>query len=244
MLVVLNDIAFNFKFPDKYKAINCMKQLIEVVAELRKANLGFKVSACHRLAESELTEGYSMSKLFSESESLFPKNYKSALRTFLLNPNIIEEGQGRVEYKEIYSKQCAYAFENNGFLLSFVTEEEFKKETLKCNYHSNMRKTAVELKNLSHKDHIEIHRHILPIRKYEFNPKHKVNGGWGSEMDLSDEEAQRVLNEAIVAIDDPKHLIAKYNGNYYSFRLHWDVYYHGYRDDTMPQNLKNKLENL
>lgn len=167
MLVVLNDIAFNFKFPDKYKAINCMKQLIEVVAELRKANLGFKVSACHRLAESELTEGYSMSKLFSESEALFPKNYKSALRTFLLNPNIIED-----------------------------------------------------------------------------NPKHKVNGGWGSEMDLSDEDAQRVLNEAIVAIDDPKHLIAKYNGNYYSFRLHWDVYYHGYRDDTMPQNLKNKLENL
>ena len=44
-----------------------------------------------------------------------------------------------------------------------------------------------------------------------------------------------MLNETIVAIDDPKHLIAKYNGNYYSFRLHWDVYYHGYRDDTMSQ---------
>lgn len=35
MLIVLNDIAFNLKYSDKYKAIKCMKQLIEVLVELR-----------------------------------------------------------------------------------------------------------------------------------------------------------------------------------------------------------------
>ena len=77
MLIVLNDIAFNLKYSDKYKAIKCMKQLIEVLVELRKADSGFKVCACNRLEEGELAEGYSISKLFSESEELFEKNYYS-----------------------------------------------------------------------------------------------------------------------------------------------------------------------
>ena len=47
-----------------------------------------------------------------------------------------------------------------------------------------------------------------------------------------------------VAESDSKHLIAKYNGKYYSFRCHWDVYYHGYWDNTMPENLKRRLDLL
>ena len=61
-------------------------------------------------------------------------------------------------------------------------------------------------------------------------------------MDLSDEEAQKVLNTAIAAGDEKKHLIAKYKGRYYSFRCHYDNCYHGYIDDTMPENLKNKAD--
>lgn len=243
MLIVLNDIAFNLKYSDKYKAIKCMKQLIEVLVELRKADSGFKVCACNRLEEGELAEGYSISKLFSESEELFEKKYKSALRTFLLNPNIIDQGNGEIEYKGIFSKQCAYAYENEGVLLS-ISIEEFENEDVECRYYIENGRKNVILNNLSHKNHIEIDRYILPIRKYEFNPKHKINGGWGSEMDLSDEEAQIVLNKAIKAKKDSKHLIAKHNGNYYSFRQHLDICYHGYRDDSMPQNLKNKLDNI
>ena len=127
--------------------------------------------------------------------------------------------------------------------MSLISEKEFKKEKIECNYCIEEGKEKVLLGNLSHTNHIDIHRHELPVRKYEFNPKHKVNGGWGSEMDLTDEEAQRVLNEAIVAKDDPKHLIAKYDGKYYSFRLHQDIYYHGYRDDSMPQSLRDRLKN-
>lgn len=63
-------------------------------------------------------------------------------------------------------------------------------------------------------------------------------------MDLPDEIAQNVLNKAIVAESDPKHLIAKYNGKYYSFRCHWDVCYHGYWDNTMPEKFRCRLDEL
>ena len=90
--------------------------------------------------------------------------------------------------------------------------------------------------------HIEYHKDALKIRKYEFNPKHKVNYGWGSDMDLTDDEAQQVLNSAIEAGDERKHLVAKYKGKFYSFRCHYSNCYHGYIDESMPENLKRKVE--
>lgn len=246
MLIVLNDIAFGFKFQNKYVAIEKVKELIELIINLRKFNPTFRISACQRLGNVELADGYFLSQLFSEPQEVFERKYQTALKTFFLNPNIIASGEGVIKYKEQESRQLAATYEATGFLLSLVSEEDFLKEVVECDYCGNHLDewTQVEIKNISIEEHISIYRHMLPIRKYEFNPKHKVNGGWGSEMDLSDDEAQEALNNAVEANSDTKHLIVKYKGNYYSFRSHIDIYYHGYKDETMPQNLKSKLCDL
>ena len=153
-----------------------------------------------------------------------------------------------VEYEGLHSQQCAYAYKNNGSLLSLQTKEDFLEGFIKCFYIENGEKSSdackVEIRNLAVLEHIELHKHELPIRKYEPNPKHKMNYGWGSEMDLRDEIAQVVLNQAVAVDSDSRHLIAKYNGEYYSFRCHYDVCYHGYKDNSMPEHLKNKLDSL
>ena len=88
-------------------------------------------------------------------------------------------------------------------------------------------------------EHISRDRFLPGIRKYEFNPKHKVNVGWGSEMPLSDEDAQKLLNIALpIDGDQERHLVAAYKGKYYSFRKHHGNCYHGYLDNTMPQNYR------
>lgn len=244
MLVILNDIAFNFKFENKYDAVCTMKELIELIIELKKSNSTFRIYKSCRLEDIELAKEYFLSQFLNEPKEVIDRKYLSIFKTYMKNTNKMQDGKGTIEYKGFFSKQCAASYENNGFLLSLKTNEEFNKEIVGCNYFRNEsdKKEYISIKNLSKIEHIQVHRHDLPIRIYEFNPKHKINGGWGSKMDLSDETAQKVLDEAIVANDASKHLIAKYDGKYYSFRCHWDNYYHGYRDDSMPQNLKNRLD--
>lgn len=249
MLIILNDIALKFKFSDKFTAISKIKELIELIMELKKNNINFIISSNCSINKMELAKGYYFSQLFHEPQDIFGRNYQTALKTFFTKCQKIVLDKSEVEFAGVYSSQCAYAYKNHGTLLSLQTKEEFSENFISCFYYEEGRNGSasgleVMIRNLASKDQIEIHRHDLPIRKYELNPKHKINGGWGTIMDLSDETAQKVLNGAIVAELDPKHLIAKYNGKYYSFRCHWDIYYHGYWDNSMPQNMKNKLDKL
>lgn len=89
-----------------------------------------------------------------------------------------------------------------------------------------------------------MHWRKLEKRIYEANPKHKANYGWGSLMDLEEGEAQYVLDRAVIAENDERHLIARYNDIYYSFRCHWRNRYHGYQDNSMPEGMKRKLTNI
>lgn len=249
MLIILNDIALRFKFSDKYTAISKIKELLEVVIELKKENTDFRISSNFSLKDMELADGYYFSQLFYEPQDIFGRNYQTALKTFFTKYKRCVLDESEVEYLGVYSRQCAYAHQNNGNLLSLQTRDDLTEDFLICRYYAKGRDTHelcehIAIRNLAVKKHINIHRFQLPIRKYEFNPKHKVNSGWGTEMDLPDEIAQNVLNKAIVAESDPKHLIAKYNGKYYSFRCHWDVCYHGYWDNTMPEKFRCRLDEL
>lgn len=247
MLIILNDIALKFKFPDKYTAINKIKELLETVIELKKVNADFRISSNFSLKDTELAEGYYFSQLFCEPQNIFGKTYQTALKTFFTKYKRCVLDKSEVEYLGVYSGQCAYAYKSNGNLLSLQTKDDFAGDFLPCRYYAEGKDKSgscerITIRNLALKEHINIHRFQLSIRKYEFNPKHKLNSGWGTEMDLPDPIAQSVLNKAIVAGSDPKHLIAKYNGKYYSFRCHWDVYYHGYQDNTMPEKLRRRLD--
>ena len=249
MLIILNDIAFKFKFSDKYMVINKIKELLDLIIELKRKNVNFRISSNFGIKDMELANGYYFDQLFHESQSVFGRNYQTALKTFFTKYRSCELDQSEAEYLGVYSRQWAYAHKNNGNLLSLQTKDDFAGDFLTCRYYAEGKNKPelcenATIRNLAVKEHINIHRHELSIRIYEFNPKHKVNSGWGTEMDLSNETAQVVLNKAIVAESDSKHLIAKYNGKYYSFRCHWDVYYHGYWDNTMPENLKRRLDLL
>lgn len=78
--------------------------------------------------------------------------------------------------------------------------------------------------------------------KYEFNKKHAEKYGWGTVMDLTDSEAQELLLWAVSVDNTYKHLIAKKNGKYYSFRRHHGNCYHGYWDNTMSEKYKKMVD--
>lgn len=108
----------------------------------------------------------------------------------------------------------------------------------------NNKRLEVDIPNIANAEHLDIHRKKLGIRKYEFNPKHKINVGWGTEMDLNDDEAQKLLLYALPVDREENHLVAKKNGKYYSFRCHHGNCYHGYWDNTMPENNRRVADRM
>lgn len=100
----------------------------------------------------------------------------------------------------------------------------------------------VEISNIAVMEHIKTHEEQLQIRRYEFNPKHKIDVGWGTEMDLTDQEAQELLMKAIPTDHTYNRLIAEKGGRYYSFRRHHDNCYHGYWDNTMTEKYKMMVD--
>lgn len=105
----------------------------------------------------------------------------------------------------------------------------------------------VSLRNLSKEEHINHYRKELGLRRYIANDtKHKSDrenpygkGKIGSRMDLDDEEAQELLNRALLI---KGRLYAKKNGCYYAFQNERDIDYHGYRADDVGEDIKSQLD--
>lgn len=245
MEIVFNDISLSCQFKNKYDAIEKLKNAIEILLCLRKQDSSFRLSSQKKVTGLEISSGYYFGQLFSESNDILTQNHKTALKTFFTNFNVLPHNVGKFMYEEDESEQCGYAYERNGLLFSVGTREEFLAERIEGRYScEGLCDIRVSIDNIAQEEHLIVHSRKLGRRLYEANPKHKVNYGWGSVMDLRDDEAQRVLDKAVIAENDEKHLIAKYKGSYYSFRCHWGNCYHGYRDNAMPENLKRRLTEM
>ena len=58
-------------------------------------------------------------------------------------------------------------------------------------------------------------------------------------MDLSDSEAQELLNRAI---EIEGNIYGKRKGKYYCFQKHHDNYYHGYQNNNLELHIRNKID--
>lgn len=98
--------------------------------------------------------------------------------------------------------------------------------------------------NVAHPDHV-----IAQRRWYEAHRKHPPDPtlqGYVSAMDLSDEEAQQVLDRA-VEIKGERRLFARYRGFIYIFSFHDHRgnkrMYHGYRVDD-PRQIRTRMVDI
>lgn len=245
MEIIFNDIAMHYQFKDKYCALEKMITGIETLLYLRKQDSSFKICSSKKITGLEIAPGYYFPQIFNESNQVLNPNYKTAIKTFFTNFNHITCGDDKFIFDEIESLQCGLAYRINGVVFSLGTKDSFLKPKISGEYTTDGKTSEIaEIDNISKKNHVDVHWLKLGKRIYEANPKHKANYGWGSLMDLTDDEAQYVLDRATVAENEEKHLIAKYQNTYYSFRCHWKNFYHGYQDNSMPEDMKRRLSNI
>ncbi len=245
MEIIFNDIAMHYQFKDKYDAIEKMKIGIETLLYLRKQDSTFKICSQGKITGSEIAPGYYFPQIFSENNNSLNHNHKTAIRTFFTNFNNLTCGTDKFVFEGIESVQCGMAYRTNSLLFSLGTRDSFLGQQIPGDYvFGETTKKDVKIDNAAKKEHVDIHWLKLNRKIYEPNPKHKANYGWGSIMDLEEKEAQYVLDRAIMADKDEKHLIARYHDVYYSFRCHWRNFYHGYQDNSMPEDMKRRLTNI
>lgn len=243
MEIIMNDMVVNSQFQDKYVAINGVKESIQVLLQLKKDTNFNRLSSEKNIYKGmKLAPNYYFEQLFSESNDLFSQKQKNVLKSLLVNFNKIELPEEKFEFENMESSQCARAFLNNAFLFSIPIDKKWEANVLSGKLRKKEKSKNVDINNIAKMCQIEIHKKQLGIRKYEFNPKHKINVGWGTEMDLDDKTAQELLMLAIPTDETHRHLIAKRNGKYYSFRSHYENCYHGYWDNTMSERYRKILD--
>lgn len=245
MEIVTNDIVVQSQFQDKYTAIQEIKKSIKILQELRK-NTNFEGLFAERniFRQWELAPNYYFEQLFSENNELLSRDEKTLLKTMFVKYNRIKPEEAVFCFEERESTQCAWAFFHHAILFSVPVDEKWKSDKLEGFLKWEDENVNIEIGNLSVLEHIKIHEEQLQIRKYESNPKHKVNVGWGTEMDLTDQEAQELLMKAIPAERAYKHLIAKRDEKYYSFRRHHGNCYHDIGIIQCRRNTKKWLTNF
>lgn len=151
-------------------------------------------------------------------------------------------------YKLVFLDNVSFRIPSDhsqAILFSLETAEKYTALDINVNLPDGSSLTAL---NISCPDHIKAHRIPLGIRIYQRNPKHKStyssmgNGLVASPMDLSDAEAQDLLNSAI-QIDKDRTLYASLNGKCYVFPEHepGKEIYHGYLEDQPSELVKHKL---
>lgn len=243
MEIVANDLVVQSQFQDIYCAAQEMKKCIEILKNLQK-NTNFKKLSSKRgvFKNWEIAPNHFMEQLFNDQSGLLNKEEKRLLISMFTNFIPIQTKEAVFQIDELQSAQCAWAYLNQAILFSVPTDERWNTESVAGVLKKEDGEMDVEIDNIAVMDHIKFYEQKLQMWKYEFNEKHAEKYGWGTVMDLTDTEAQELLLRAVNVDRTYKHLIAKKNGKYYSFRQHHDNCYHGYWDNTMRENYKKAAD--
>ena len=240
MNFTINDLSLCNKLDDEYKAINCIQRFLRLIRQLKKTKILTGIYSDRKFSGWELAPQYYLEHVLNDNR--LTKEERLFLKTVLANCTKIEPDRGYLfEIDGTNSTLLAYSYLNNFFVLSIETKDIFTRPYLDGILKNNSNTLCASLANISSVEHLDIHKKNLGIRVYENNPKHKVNYGWGSPMDLPDDIAQKVLQEAIPVLNNYDHLVNFYNKKYYSFRRHHENCFHGYIDNTLPENVKSLL---
>lgn len=143
--------------------------------------------------------------------------------------------------QDISSSSVAGAAYLKGILISLQNAPEFIDEYINIQFGVN--EQDLQEINIDNLTTLEQARKLCP--RYKSIPKHE-QGGWGTLMDLKDEEVQQVLNQSI---EHGKQRYSYYRGKFYEFKsdntlneLGYPTY-HGYpvNESEVPSDVKQKL---
>lgn len=241
MIAVINDISFQYTFATKKLAIEYMHKFLDICKRIKRKEVTniYDIKTGIIDAQQEISPDFKIIQLLQNFQT---REERTFLLSLLTNQGTYRTEQGKlckIDGKESFV--CGYAI--NNILISLLSDVLFEKPVIK----GIVAGDEISLRNLSKMEHINYYRKELGLRRYIANEKkHKFGrdnlygkGRVGSRMDLHDEEAQDLLNKAVII---KGRLYAKKNGHYYAFQNERDIDYHGYRADDVGDDIRSRLD--
>ena len=239
MIVVINDLSFERKFSNRNEAIRKVHQWMDICKEIesQETTAVEEIYSVMLNTSAEIAPDYPLIQMVKEFETRDERRYLIHLLTNLGQPKNMPQDPFCLE--EECSYICSWAKE--AAAISLESDLLFGESILD----GIVKQEKVSIKNISKQEHIQLYEEFLGIRHYEANKKHRrqpyidAAGRYVDAMDLSDMEAQELLNHAI---EIEGNIYGKRNGQYYSFQRHHDNYYHGYQNNDLELHIKNKID--
>ncbi len=243
MEIAINDIAFRVPFYTKNDAIDSIRKFLRICKYVESQ----KCTKVTGLVIEDIDKSFEIApgcKLFSLIQQFQTREERSYLLSLLTNRGKMRHVEGEAFVSRgMSSMLCAWALDKA--VISLESCAEFKKDYI----NGTIGEVSVQLKNIADGEHLRIHSELLGIRIYQANnKKHKVDrenyygkGKVASIMDLSDEEAQNLLDKAIFV--DGK-LYGQKSDSYYAFQCTKDNIYHGYKVNNLSEKIVRELNHF
>lgn len=235
----MNDLSFGNMFSSKEEAVQKVHQWMDICKKIESGETTAVETLYSVLlnTSAEIAPDYPLINLVREFQTRDEKRYLMHLLANLNTPESLPEIPFCLEGK--CSHICAWAREQ--FVISLVSDTVYELPVLD----GKVGAETVTIKNLSKQEHIQQYEEILGIRHYERNKKHRkepytdVAGRYVDAMDLDDQEAQKLLDQAV---EIEGNLYGKRKGQYYCFQKHHRNCYHGYQNNELGLHIRNKID--
>ncbi|GEM_PF-2689623 len=254
----INELSLMAQAQNNYEVDQLMEYLFEIIEQITVIQNGDPILTHSSFARQKLSANLTISQwIFQTIKSQKSTQQKTAqilLRLLTKGPfidlkEVIDNCQCFYQKKDVSSSSLTGAVKLKGILISLQNALNFIDETIEVEFKEKT--NLFEKKTIKNLTKIEQAKKLCP--RYKLHSKHDPFGNWknATPMNLSDKEAQKVLNNSIEDIKEnsnKRYGFCQENDQFYVF--HSDntfeegyPTYHGYpiNEKEVPPIIKSKL---
>jgi hypothetical protein len=259
MHFLINELSFVAQADNDYEADKLMKNIFNIIKEISVLQNGDPIQIHSSFASQKLSSELTVQAWFFKSQnSRRPELQKitSILLRLLSKGPFVDEQDLLNDCKCHYYNQdvslssLAGAAKLQGILISLQNNPDFIHENIEVKFQEDI--NAIETRRIKNLTEIEQAVKICP--RYRFHSKHDSKHPWenATPMDLTDEEAQKVLNSSVCNSNEnseKRYGYRKENDKFYvfhsdnSFNEKGYPTYHGFpvSEDKVPDKIIDKI---
>jgi len=250
MRFLINELSFIGQAQHNDDADNLMKVLLEIIKELEPMRGSEEILTHSSFFDRHISTELKVPQwLYAKSRSSIGEEQENSRLLFikLMNngPFVDEILEESIDYHECqFNKQdvlgssLAGAAYLKGTLISLKNAPDFVVESIWVQFSTNSKfYENIEISNLTEVSQAnKLRPRYVPSRKH-------APGGWGTLMDLSDEDSQAVLDQGIV---NGRQIYGYFEGKFYEFQSDNVCGFHGYPVplNEVPPKVIKKMQDL
>jgi hypothetical protein len=235
MHFLINELSFIGQAANDYQADELMKNIFEITEEISVLQNGDPIQTHSIFSSQKLSNNLTINewilKTIKSKKSEQQKIAMILLRLLSKSPfidvqDLLNDCKCHYQSQDVASSSIAGAVKIQGILISLQNHPDFINENIEVEFQEGT--NSIENRSIKNLTEIKQARTICP--RYKLHSKHDPLGYWknATPMDLTDEEAQKVLNSSVGNSNENSE-------KHYGFDKKKDQFYVFHSDNTFDE---------